>query len=76
MQNSYWTKFAVNYDCNAYGSGEYNNTTCSTASTSGGGLSNTGEAFVPALAGGVLLITVAAAVLVRLVYKKRKSSQS
>ncbi|MGB4761744.1 MAG: hypothetical protein WBP12_00105 [Candidatus Saccharimonas sp.] len=72
MQNNYWTQFAANYDCNAYGTGDYNNDICATTSTNGG-LSNTGEAFIPALAGGILLIVIAAAVLFRMLYKKRKA---
>lgn len=72
MQNPYWIQFAASYDCNAYGVGGYNDDTCATTGTDAG-LSNTGEAAIPALVGGVLLVVVAAAVLFRLVYKKRKA---
>ena len=69
---SNWTLFAANYDCSAYGAGDYNSDACATTGTDAG-LSDTGVAVLPALAGGVLLVAIAAAVLFRLVYKKRKA---
>ncbi len=70
---SHWTLFAANYDCSAYGAGDYNSDTCATTGTDGN-LSNTGTAVLPALVGGVLLVAVAIAILVRLIIKKKRSA--
>ena len=70
---SYWTQFAANYDCSAYGVGDYNSDACATTGTSGS-LSDTGTAVLPALIGGVLLVAVAVAILIRLVIKKKHSA--
>jgi hypothetical protein len=68
----YLKQFAADYDCNAYGSGDYNNSTCATSS--GGGLSDTGTNVMPALVGGVLLVTIALAIIVRMIVKKKRQA--
>lgn len=68
----YFKQFAADYDCTAYGSGDYNNSTCATGTS--GGLSDTGTNTIPVLVGGVLLVAVAIAILVRLVIKKKRQA--
>lgn len=68
----YLKQFAADYDCSAYGSGDYNNSTCTTGN--GGGLSDTGTNVLPALGGGVLLVVIAVAIIVRMVIKKKRQA--
>ena len=54
----YSNQFAANYDCNAYGAGNYDAATCTTSSDSGG-LLPTGDNMAVGLVGGILLIVIA-----------------
>lgn len=80
----YMKTFAAQYSCGAYGAGNFDEgTVCQTqpantpaGSTSDGGaaLANTGmNVFVPLIT-GVLLVTIAIAVLVKTIKKHRKTT--
>jgi len=70
--------FAANFNCNAYGAGNYNSgqncttTTGSTGTTSAGGLVNTGVHVVLPILLGVALITAAVILFLR---KPKKQSK-
>ena len=59
----FYTHFAADYNCAAYGAGSYNsNESCQTL-TEGGALADTGTNIVIGVTGGVLLIAIAAVIL-------------
>ena len=64
-----WKQLAASYDCTAYGSGNYNNTSCTTATDSG--LVPTGENITVGLIGGLLLVAIAVVMLIRLRRSKK-----
>lgn len=70
--------FAANYDCNAYGSGIYNNDDCSTVATTEpvntGFLSNTGYNIIIPVALAIALIIAAAILFFKKAMRRRKKS--
>ena len=70
---TFYTNFAADYNCAAYGAGSYNsNESCQTL-TNGGSLADTGTNVTIGITGGVLLIAVAVVILVK---SRRKTSKS
>lgn len=60
---TFYTNFAADYNCAAYGAGSYNsNQSCESLANSGA-LADTGTSVVIGVTGGVLLIAVAAVIL-------------
>ncbi len=68
----FYKNFAADYNCAAYGAGDYNSSeSCaSLTGTSGGTLADTGTNIVVGITGGVLLIAVAAVLLITTRRKK------
>jgi LPXTG-motif cell wall-anchored protein len=75
-----YTLFAATYNCGSYGAGSYNTNgnTCTTGTSSApgsssgsGGLANTGQSILFPIAGGILLIAVAIALLIHTVRRKK-----
>ena len=66
----YLHQLAASYDCNAYGSGDYNSTSCTTAATGSEGLVPTGTDVMVGVTGGILLIVTALAILFKTRSKK------
>lgn len=67
------THFAADFDCNAYGSGTYDNSTCATAEPVGA--PDTGVMGViqnPFMIGGVLLVIVAVVLAIRTLRRPKK----
>lgn len=79
MNSTYnlFVNFAATYNCGAYGTGTYNESSCKTTTgttggtTSDGGLADTGMSVYLPLAGGIILIAIAAILLVRTLRRKR-----
>lgn len=64
--NIFYKQFAADYNCAAYGAGDYNsNESCETLTNgnTNGGLADTGTNVIVGVTGGVLLIAVAAVLL-------------
>lgn len=92
MDFSFITRFAVTYDCNAYGASTYNNdepcvTTTdntpatgsdgrATATTTVGGLSATGTNVAFGIGLGVVLIVISLAIFIKMRRSNKKSSRS
>ena len=77
MDYGFLTRFAVTYDCNAYGAGTYdNNETCTTAGTTttvgSSNLAATGINIAIGIGVGIALILVG----VRLIMKLRRNNKS
>jgi len=69
----FYKQFAAEYNCAAYGTGTFNsNESCQTL-TNGGSLADTGTNVAIGISGGVLLIAVAVAILIK---TRRKASKS
>ncbi|MBP6037711.1 MAG: hypothetical protein KA604_00025 [Candidatus Saccharimonas sp.] len=73
MDNTFLLRFAVTYDCNAYGASTYNNdepcqttATSGNSSASGGLLSSTGTDIFIGIGAGLLLIILGVVLLRKL----------
>ena len=59
----FYKNFAADYNCAAYGAGDYNTNQSCESLTNSGALADTGTNVVVGVTGGVLLIAVAAVLL-------------
>ena len=69
----FYTKFAADYNCAAYGAGGYNSNQSCESLTNSGALADTGTNIAVGLTGGVLLIAIAAVILIK---SRRKAAKS
>jgi len=69
----FYTKFAADYNCAAYGAGDYNSNQSCESLTNSGALADTGTNIAVGLTGGVLLIAIAAVILIK---SRRKAAKS
>lgn len=85
MDFSFLTRFAVTYDCNAYGASTYNNdepctttetstTTTTPANTSG--LASTGTSVALGITAGILLIIVGVIIMMKLRRDNKKAPRT
>ena len=70
---TFYTKFAAEYNCGAYGAGTYDSQ--QVCGTDSGSLANTGTNVVVGITGGVLLIAVAIVILFTTRRKKNKPTK-
>lgn len=68
----FYKKFAAEYNCAAYGAGNYNSSE-SCATLTGNSLANTGTDVTIGIAGGALLIVIGLATFASLILSRRKS---
>lgn len=69
---TFYTKFAADYNCGAYGAGAYDSRQAC-ATTDSGSLADTGTNVIVGITGGSLLIIVAVAILFTTRRKKNKT---
>ena len=70
---TFYTNFAADYNCAAYGAGSYNSNQSCESLTNSGTLADTGTNVIVGVTGGVLLIAVAAVILFT---TRRKNSKA
>ncbi len=69
----FYTNFAADYNCAAYGAGSYNSNQSCESLTNSGALADTGTSVVVGVTGGVLLVAIAAVMLFTLRHKKKNA---